>query len=55
MAMWYSSSDEEERFSPPGVDSLLASVCPFIAIKCSIFSERTRLSRYESPLRFQEV
>lgn len=44
-----------EVVSPPGVDSLLASVCPFIAIKRSIFSERTRLSRYESPLRFQEV
>lgn len=43
-----------KRGSPPRVESLLASVCPFIAIKCSVFSERTRLSRYESPLRFQE-
>ena len=43
-----------KRGSPPRVESLLASVCPFIAIKCRVFSERTRLSRYESPLRFQE-
>ena len=34
-----------EVLSPPRVESLLASVCPFIAIKCSVFSERTRLSR----------
>ena len=34
-----------EVLSPPRVESLLASVCPFIAIKCSVFSERARLSR----------